>query len=211
MALSNEQLFDLIKDGNEDFKPILWERVKKLLYAFARRYYHLYTEYCERHGVSEWDLKQQAYYAFEDSFASFDSSRASYNTHLGFMFKKCLRGAFRKVKDPLNSADSVDRPVDENRDDKGSALSDFIVDPKSEDPFERAEREDIDTYLRSAVEALPDMERDVIKQHFFNQQSFKSIAELYGVSDKDILLCSRRGIAALRRNKQLCRLINTHN
>lgn len=30
MALSNEQLFDLIKDGNEDFKPILWERVKNL-------------------------------------------------------------------------------------------------------------------------------------------------------------------------------------
>lgn len=28
MALSNEQLFDLIKDGNEDLKPVLWESKK---------------------------------------------------------------------------------------------------------------------------------------------------------------------------------------
>ena len=37
MALTNEQMFDLIKDGNEDLKPVLWERVKKLMYLFAGR------------------------------------------------------------------------------------------------------------------------------------------------------------------------------
>ena len=211
MALSNEQLFDLIKDGNEELKPVLWERVRRLMYYFAGKYYRRYAEYCERCGVSEWDLRQQAYCAYEDSFASFDSSKASYTTHLGFMFKKNLRGAFRKVKDPLNSADSIDRPVGDDSENKDSTLSDFIADPKTNNAFERVDQADIAAYLRSAVECLPDMEKDVIKRHYFNQQSLKSIAELYGVSDQDILMCSRRGIAALRRNKQLCRLINTHN
>ena len=31
MALTNEQMFDLIKAGNEDLKPVLWERVKRLM------------------------------------------------------------------------------------------------------------------------------------------------------------------------------------
>ena len=211
MSLTNEQLAELIQQGNDELKPVLWERVKRLLYSFAGKYYYRYTEYCERCGVSEWDLRQQAYCAYEDSIASFDSSRGSYNTYLGFMFKKCLRGAFHKVKDPLNSADSIDRSVGEDSEDKDSTLSDFIADPKTNNAFEQVDQADIAAYLRSAVECLPDMEKDVIKRHYFNQQSLKSIAELYGVSDQDILMCSRRGIAALRRNKQLCRLINTHN
>ena len=58
MSLTNEQLAELIQQGNDELKPVLWERVKRLLYSFAGKYYYRYTEYCERFGVSEWDLRQ---------------------------------------------------------------------------------------------------------------------------------------------------------
>lgn len=64
MSLTNEQLAELIQQGNDELKPVLWERVKRLLYSFAGKYYYRYTEYCERCGVSEWDLRQQAYCAY---------------------------------------------------------------------------------------------------------------------------------------------------
>lgn len=65
MTLTNEQLADFIKQGgNDELIPVLWERVKKLLYLLAGRYYRLNTEYCTRCGAELSDLKQAAYTAY---------------------------------------------------------------------------------------------------------------------------------------------------
>lgn len=46
MELTNEKLIKYIRQGgNDDLIPLLWERNKKLLFMFARRYYTLNTEY----------------------------------------------------------------------------------------------------------------------------------------------------------------------
>ena len=98
--MTNEQLAEFIQEGDSDLKPVLWERVKKLLYMFSRRYYSRYADYCERCGVTEWDLKQQAYSAFELSLQGYSSERGAFSTYLTFGFKRSIRELF-KSKDPL--------------------------------------------------------------------------------------------------------------
>ena len=164
MALTNEQMFDLIKDGNEDLKPVLWERVKKLMYLFAGRYYSKYSDYCERHGVTEWDLKQQAYIAYENSFAGYDLTRGKYSNYLMLMFKASLRDIFQK-KNPLDYADSLDRVLD-TEDPNGATVGDFVPDPEASEPFDQiedsSERESISRTLHEAIAELDEREQAVI-------------------------------------------------
>ena len=75
MALSNEQLFDLIKDGNEDFKPILWERVKNLAYMLASQFYRRNEDLCRSRGLEEWDIKQLSYLAYASLFDSYNTEK----------------------------------------------------------------------------------------------------------------------------------------
>lgn len=119
MALTNEQLFDLIKDGNEDFKPVLWERLKSLAYMLSSRFYSQNKELCCSRGLEEWDVKQLSYIAYaslfetystdkkymlstafaRSSFAFFDSSSTVKRSKTGAEHKKfvlqlfCLSGA----------------------------------------------------------------------------------------------------------------------
>ena len=70
MALSNEQLFDFIKDGNEDLKPVLWERVKNLAYMLASQFYRRNEDLCRSRGLEAWDIKQLSYLACVSLFES---------------------------------------------------------------------------------------------------------------------------------------------
>lgn len=60
--MTNEQLAKFIKEGDsEDLKPVLWERVKKLLYAKATAEYNRRKNYCDKCGIELWDIKQACY------------------------------------------------------------------------------------------------------------------------------------------------------
>ncbi len=202
--LTNEQMFDLIKDGNEDLKPVLWERIKSLLYMFAGNYYRKYTEYNERHGVTEWDLKQQAYTAYESSFASYDRSRGAYNTYLGIMFKNAIRELFGN-KNPLNSADSLDRLIDTEDKDSGT-VGDLVPDQTAAEAFEEIEESSVAAVVRSAVEELPDMERDIIKSKYFDGNTQTSTADKIGLSAERVRQIEKSALHKLRRNKEILRL-----
>lgn len=110
-VLTNEQLAEFIQQGgSDDLKPVLWERVRRLLYMRSSRYFRRYTEYCNKHSVTEWDLKQQAYPAYEDALKGFDISRGKFNTILVFNFRKHIRRLFNN--DLLNTADSRRRTLE---------------------------------------------------------------------------------------------------
>ena len=204
--MTNEQLAEFIQEGDSDLKPVLWERVKKLLYMFSGRYYRKYTEYCERCGVTEWDLKQQAYSAFELSLQGYSSERGAFNTYLTFGFKRSLRELF-KSKDPLNTAESLDRLVDEE-DESGGAIIDFIPDQRAAEPFEELEDKDICRAVRAAVDALPEREQATIRALYFENKKYKDVAEFYSVTVQAVAEYSRKAFAKLRKNRELRRLSN---
>ena len=202
--MTNEQLAEFIQEGDSDLKPVLWERVKKLMYMFSGRYYRKYTEYCERCGVTEWDLKQQAYSAFELSLQGYSSERGAFNTYLTFGFKRSLRELF-KSKDPLNTAESLDRLVDEE-DESGGAIIDFIPDQRAAEPFEELEDKDICRAVRAAVDALPEREQATIRALYFENKKYKDVAEFYSVTVQAVAEYSRKAFAKLRKNRELRRL-----
>lgn len=204
--MTNEQLAEFIQEGDSDLKPVLWERVKKLMYMFSGRYYRKYTEYCERCGVTEWDLKQQAYSAFELSLQGYSSERGAFNTYLTFGFKRSLRELF-KSKDPLNTAESLDRLVDEE-DESGGAIIDFIPDQRAAEPFEELEDKDICRAVRAAVDALPEREQATIRALYFENKKYKDVAEFYSVTVQAVAEYSRKAFAKLRKNRELRRLSN---
>lgn len=208
MALTNEQMFDLIKDGNEDLKPVLWERVKKLMYLFAGRYYSKYSDYCERHGVTDWDLKQQAYIAYENSFAGYDLTRGKYSNYLMLMFKASLRDIFQK-KNPLDYADSLDRVLD-TEDPNGSTVGDFVPDPEASEPFDQiegnSERESISRTLHEAIAELDEREQAVINGKYFENKTFMELSEKLNTSYQNVSQIHRKAINHLRNPRIVRRL-----
>ena len=197
MALSNEQLFDLIKDGNEDFKPILWERVKNLAYMLASQFYRRNGDLCRSRGLEEWDIKQLSYLAYASLFESYNTEKKyGYTTALGYALSRQLREALGKGADTLNRI--------------ASSLDEIIGDEDSSAPFEQiednSERENISKAVRAAVDKLPDQERDVISKHYFDSRTFDSISEEKGVSRTRVGQIHSSALRHLRHPKILKRL-----
>lgn len=201
--LTNEDMFELVKDGNEDLKPVLWDRVKNLLYMFAGKYYRQYTEYCCRCGVTEWDLKQQAYTAYVNSFASYDRSPGAYAAYLNLMFRNAIRGLFGG-KDPLNFSDSLDRLLD-TEDEGGGTVGDLVPDTAAAEAFKEIEDNSVAAVVRSAVEKLPDRERDIIKSRYFDGLSRPRISADMGVSPAKVHQIEATALNRLHKNRDIRR------
>lgn len=183
--LTNEQLAEFIQQGgNDDLKPVLWERVRRLLYMRSSMYFRRYTDYCNEHSVTELDLKQQAYQAYEIALQKFESGRGKFNTVLGYAFKSNIRSLFKR--DALNAADSLDRIIDTGDGGGDTALIDFIEDDTAESPFElieeNSQREETARILRKCVDSLEEREKAVINGYFYNGETLGSIGNTFGIS-----------------------------
>lgn len=183
--LTNEQLAEFIQQGgNDDLKPVLWERVRRLLYMRSSMYFRRYTDYCNEHSVTELDLKQQAYQAYEIALKKFESGRGKFNTVLGYAFKSNIRSLFKR--DALNAADSLDRIIDTGDGGSDTALIDFIADDTAESPFElieeKSQREETAKILRKCVDCLNEREKAVIDGYFYNGETLGSIGNAFGIS-----------------------------
>lgn len=206
MALTNEQLAEFIQQGAEDLKPVLWERVRRFLYDRTGRYFFRYNEYCTQNGLTEWDLKQQAYQAFEASFAGYNTEKGAFTTYLSYMLKYKLKGLFSK--DPLNKADSLDRPIvgaDDEEYDKSPG--DFFPDPSAVEAFEQvddeAERQYIVRTMRESIAQLSEPEQDIIKQHFYEQQTLRGISEQLGITYAKACTTKNNALKQLRKMKAI--------
>ena len=70
--MTNEMLAQFIQEGgNDELIPILWEKVRKLLYVKADRFYSLYKSACDGSGVDAWDIRQASYSAFLDAVKAY--------------------------------------------------------------------------------------------------------------------------------------------
>ncbi len=183
--LTNEQLAEFIQQGgNDDLKPVLWERVRRLMYMRSSRYFRRYTDYCTEHGVTELDLRQQAYQAYELALKKFESDRGRFSTILFYTFKKSIRSLFKR--DTLNRAESLDRIIDNGSGDNDTVLLDLIADDASTVPFEiieeKSQREETARVLRKCIDRLEEREKAVIDGYFYNGETLGSIGRVYGIT-----------------------------
>ena len=212
MALSNEQLFDLIKDGNEDFKPILWERVKSLAYMLASQFYRRNGDLCRSRGLEEWDIKQLSYLAYASLFESYNTEKKyGYTTALGYALSRQLREALGKGADTLNRiASSLDEIIGDEED--GRTVADLIADEDSSAPFEQiedsSERESISRTLHEAIETLNEQEQGVINGRYFREKTFEELSQEMNISGERVRQVEARALRNLRKPKILRRLNN---
>ena len=212
MALSNEQLFDLIKDGNEDFKPILWERVKNLAYMLASQFYRRNGDLCRSRGLEEWDIKQLSYLAYASLFESYNTEKKyGYTTALRYALNRQLREALGKGADTLNRiASSLDEIIGDEED--GRTVADLIADEDSSAPFEQiedsSERESISRTLHEAIETLNEQEQGVINGRYFREKTFEELSQEMNISGERVRQVEARALRNLRKPKILRRLNN---
>ena len=210
MALSNEQLFDMIKDGNEDFKPILWERVKNLAYMLSSQFYRRNRDLCRSRGLEEWDIKQFSYLAYASLFESYNTEKKyGYTTALGYALSRQLREALGKGADTLNRiASSLDEIIGDEED--GRTVADLIADEDSSVPFEQiedsSERESISRTLHEAIETLNEQEQGVINGRYFREKTLEELSQEMNISGERIRQVEVRALRNLRKPKILRRL-----
>ncbi len=201
--MTNEQLAEFIKaGGNDELTPILWERVRKLLYVIADKYYKLHTNRCDRCGVTLWDLKQAAYTAYLYAVRAYDKDKGfQFNTYLNYQFKYAIRPMFSK--DLLNTSESLNAAVGE---DEETERIEFVADETVINDFERIYEESANAIVRNAFERLPGNLKTVIFVRYYKGLSVKEAARLLSIDKNEALNRERRALKLLRSDKALRKL-----
>jgi len=149
--------------------PVLWQRIEKMVYWFAARYYRLLTApQCDLD-----DLKQAGYIGFYHAIEHFnaDLSGVKFSTFLWHY----LRHAFQDAAGLRHRNDAslrVDCSLDaEIVDDTDLTLRDTIEDPSATAAFNDAERrifnEQLHEALENVLQQLEADEADVIRKRYF--------------------------------------------
>lgn len=69
--MTNEQLANLIQQDSTELLPVLWGRVKHLVFMLCGRYYAKYAARFAACGVELCDLRQECYAAFLEAVRAY--------------------------------------------------------------------------------------------------------------------------------------------
>lgn len=212
--MTNEQLAAFISEGGSDeLIPILWERVRRLLYIKSETFYSAHRAACLRAGVELWDIKQAAYTAYTDALRAFEpDSGYRFVTYLGYPFRNrvgellSLRGAGQN--EPLNSSVSLDSPV--SSEDEDCTLLDLQADECSTDFIAKLESDSVSEIIRSEVETLEEPLCDVIRLYYLEGKTLAEVGKLIGKSSERVRQLRCKGERELRKSKVLRSLYDEH-
>lgn len=198
--MSNEELVELIQNGDTNRLSDLWERVQRFVFMMAGRYF----DNLENPHIEREDLCQAGYVGFVNALEGYSpEAGASFLTYLAYHLKNPFAecAGFRAKGDALIRAMSLDAPLTDDGDDY--TLADTVVDPAAAEDFEDAERRIYTAQLRKALDdvldRLPAANAAVIRKAYFDGLSLQEIAAERGVSFQLISQQKREGLARLRR------------
>jgi len=200
--VTNEQIAEFIQQGgNDELTPILWERVRKLLYIIADKYYRGHYEVCVKCGVTVYDLKQQSYSAYLGAVRAYNLDKGyQFTSYLDLQFKTAVRPLFGK--DLLNSAESLNAALSPD-DESGTEVIDLIADNTALDDFERIHEAGAIAIVRGAVGRLSDELKDVIHLRYYENLSIRATAHRLAIAENEVLNMERRALRLLRQDREL--------
>jgi len=218
--MTNEQLAEFIQQGgNDELIPILWERIRKLMYMKSDKVYRAYQSDFTRCGADVWDLKQSCYMTFLDAVRGYKADRnLKFTSYLEYPFRNAVNnliGVRTKTKqnEPLNNCTSLEMPVS---DDENLTLADTLIDETAVNAVDIVELADDYRVLHEAVDALGEPQSNVIKAYYFEEKSLEKIAGEMGVSRERIRQIKAKALRRLRHSEKLLQLYrenmygNTH-
>lgn len=206
--MTNEELVQQIREGDEDLIPKLWANVQKLLYMMAQRVYITMRGRCEHVGLELADLEQEAYFAFIEALKAYDpESGYAFTTYLRYPFQNHvskllgLRSA-RQKNEPLSTSTSLHKLV-EDADGDSCELLDLLPDEHSTDFVQRIDDESEAGTVRAAVDALPEPQKCAVRLYYFDGLTLRETGERLSVTKERARRIVQAGVDKLRKNKML--------
>lgn len=192
--MTNEKLAALAQDpDNKELIPVLWDKVKDLLYMKADRAYRQYSNMFARCGVELADIRQSCYIVFLDALKGYQpDGETKFTSYLNYPFQTMLKELTHtrtSRKEPLNDATSLDKPIQDKDGDADATMVDLLPDSSIDlendvlDPLERDEEQQM---VRDAVARLPEQQRNVIESTYFLNQAQKEIAAHMGCRPQNV-------------------------
>lgn len=182
--MTNELLVEYIQQGgNDELIPILWEKVRKLLYSKSDSLYRLHKESCSRKGVEMWDIRQASYTAFLEAIKAYKPDNGSkFTSYLNYPFKNAVNELLglrtsRAANEPLNNCTSLDKPIEESTDGDVISLLDTIADDTSLDFIDNMETNAVGDTVRAVVNTLSEPYKGIITAFFFEGITLSDIAK----------------------------------
>lgn len=200
--MTNEEIVSAIQAGDRGLISELWERVRRYVEYKARAEYNRTQG---RYGVTAEDLFQSGFVAMMASIDTYDERKGPYLNWLTYY----LRSEFStlcgqdKNPDPINYALSIDAPMSCTEDDE-LTLADTIASP--EDCYEDTERrvycEQLHGALERALELLPEVQADIIRERYWEGKALKTVSEARHISINAVWAREQAALNKIRRSSQ---------
>ncbi len=213
--MTNEALAELIQQGgNDELLPILWDKVHKLLFIKAERYYYAYADILRRYGYDIQDVRQECYSAMLAAIKWYKPDKGyKFTTYLNYALKHTIRGLYSGKDDALNQAAtmSLEQPIGEDKDGGVLTVADTVADDTAAQIFEEIDRYDEFSLLRRAIGELPGIHRDVIKLYYFKGLKLREVGEQLGISFQRVRQIEGEALRRLRYGKMGRRLYEIYS
>lgn len=208
--MTNEEMALRIQAGEKELVPQLWEQTHKLIYALFQQMLRRSTAtqaQCVRSGVTIEDLQQEGYFALLQAVAAYDPAKGiKFNSFLqypvmGRLFAAIGLRTSRQKMEPLNRADSLDRPI--RGEDDSITLGDAVADPASGDILEavldRVLHDELCQALDNCLSKLTPLQEWAIRQKYLAGHTLKEVAERQGCTPEYTRQVVNQGLRNLRK------------
>lgn len=206
VVMTNEQLAELIQDGQKEYIYPLWLNLRPLIMKLSNRCYTFYSTAFEKAGITLEDIEQEAFFALLEAVKAYrpkDGYKLS--TYLTYQLKKTFNtlAGFRTVK-RLNEAVSLEAPTG-GGDGEPLTLGDTIEDKTALEDIQEAERalynKQLRKDLKAAIERLSDAQKDIIEQRYYKRLTMADIARQRQTTPSKIVSINKKALYALSKDK----------
>ena len=203
--MTNEELAVKAKDGDQDALLELWKQNSGLIYLKSRSKFNA-VQLFGRYDVDLDDLMQSAFLGLWEAVERFEpGGEYTFTAYLNTTLKTALAEATggrtkRQLRDPLNTALSLDVPLDDD-DPDGATLEAIVPDPKDaySEAIERIWREQLHAEMEKALNRLEPDHRTVLRLRFYEGLNREAIAAQMGMSESAVRTLEGHALAELRK------------
>lgn len=202
--MSNEEMVAAIQAGQTELLPQLWENIEKLISWRANRFLAMLHAADLCHDIESGDLINSGYFAVLAAVKTYNPEQSKFTSWLLQYLQTAFAEAtgYRTEKqrsDPLRYALSMDMHLE---DEDGDTLGDLQADPAAtilfEDVDECIYRHQLHKVLEETISQLPGVEADILRRHYWDQQTLESISVVIGRSIERIRQLEEKAIRTMR-------------
>ncbi len=208
--MSNEELALAIRQGEQGRTLELWEQVNGLVERKALQIMTALQLSGNPRGVEFDDLYQTGYLAMVAAVETYSPERGAFSTWFMFHLKTAFAEAtgYRTKSgrcEPLNTAASLDRPVQPDEPDSGT-LGEFVPDSRAADAIADVEESVYLEQLHKAIDgAISGLPTDNAQ---WGDMTLSAVGEAIGKSPERTRQMENKGIRELRKSKTLHRFLD---